>query len=113
MNPEIKTKWVKALRNGEYRKGRSQLRIGDRFCCLGVLCDIHAKEFSKTWDGEVYIGEQINLPSETFEWAGLDSEGCPSNPIIQYNGQHVHLSALNDNTSKTFPEIAEIIDQQL
>ena len=34
------TKWIAALRSGEYEQGYSQLRKGDTFCCLGVACDI-------------------------------------------------------------------------
>lgn len=41
MNPEIKAKWVEALRSGKYKQTRNALRKSDnRFCCLGVLCDI-------------------------------------------------------------------------
>jgi hypothetical protein len=44
MNPEVKARWVAALRSGEYLQGTSTLRIGDQFCCLGVLCDIYSAE---------------------------------------------------------------------
>lgn len=44
MNADIKAKWLEALRSGKYAQGRKYLRRinddGDRFCCLGVLCDI-------------------------------------------------------------------------
>ena len=43
MNPEIKAKWVAALRSGEYKQAKGQLRIGNSFCCLGVLCNLHAQ----------------------------------------------------------------------
>lgn len=36
----FKTKWLKALRSGEYKQGRGQLCIQDRYCCLGVACVI-------------------------------------------------------------------------
>lgn len=44
MNPEIKTKWVEALRSGKYKQGKKSLRSreGDKYCCLGVLCDLYA-----------------------------------------------------------------------
>lgn len=39
-----KTKWIKALRSGEYKQGRSKLkeRTGSitRYCCLGVACAV-------------------------------------------------------------------------
>lgn len=41
MNPEIKAKWVAALRSGEYRQAQRKLRgNASDFCCLGVLCDL-------------------------------------------------------------------------
>lgn len=41
MNIEWKKKWVKALRSGEYKQGRTKLRsLDDKFCCLGVLCNL-------------------------------------------------------------------------
>lgn len=48
MNKEVKEKWLAALRSGSYKQGRGVLREqcqdGDKFCCLGVLCDIVAPE---------------------------------------------------------------------
>lgn len=44
MKPELKKRWVKALRSGKYKQGKNYLRRqtpeGDRYCCLGVLCEI-------------------------------------------------------------------------
>lgn len=36
-------KWVKALESGKYKKGRYQLKSGNKspeYCCLGVACEI-------------------------------------------------------------------------
>lgn len=42
MNPELKAKWIAALRSGKYQQGKDRLRTHDnKFCCLGVLCDIN------------------------------------------------------------------------
>lgn len=39
--------WVKALRSGEYKQGYGYLHYKrggkDKFCCLGVLCDLAVK----------------------------------------------------------------------
>jgi hypothetical protein len=41
MNPEVKQKWVAALRSGNYEQGKNYLKtFNGKFCCLGVLCDI-------------------------------------------------------------------------
>lgn len=35
-------KWIKALRSGKYEQGEGALRDSyDKFCCLGVACDIY------------------------------------------------------------------------
>lgn len=45
----FKRKWVKALRSGEFKQGRSSLKenmsfendiVDYRYCCLGVACEI-------------------------------------------------------------------------
>lgn len=36
----IRTKWCEALRSGKYEQGTGYLRANDKFCCLGVLCDV-------------------------------------------------------------------------
>lgn len=48
MNPEIKEKWLAALKSGQYKRGEGFLRqkaLTDEtqtlYCCLGVLCDLH------------------------------------------------------------------------
>jgi len=38
MDAKLKAKWVKALRSGKFEKTTSQLKDGDAYCCLGVLC---------------------------------------------------------------------------
>lgn len=41
MHPEIKQRWVEALRSGRYQQGQNVLRTTENaFCCLGVLCDL-------------------------------------------------------------------------
>ena len=32
--------WVAALRSGKYKQGKGALSTEDRFCCLGVACEI-------------------------------------------------------------------------
>lgn len=44
MDRETKTKWIEALRSGDYRQGEGHLKFNDEvypsYCCLGVLCDV-------------------------------------------------------------------------
>ena len=49
MEPKAKAAWLMALRSGAYKQGQGYLRSkSNKFCCLGVLCDLGAK---KDWQG--------------------------------------------------------------
>lgn len=112
MNPDVKTKWIVALRSGEYKQCSNGLRRnsdGLSYCCLGVLCDLHAKETGNTWtEDNVYLGRVGFLPEEVKKWAGLDD----SNPEVTLGFTPDSLSSLND-THHRFPEIAQLIEQSL
>jgi hypothetical protein len=51
---DIKTKWLTALRDGSYKKGRSYLNRNGGFCCLGVLYDV----MGGTWQ-QIKIGDDM------------------------------------------------------
>jgi hypothetical protein len=109
MDPEIKAKWVEALRSGEYTQGRGSLKDnydGDiKHCCMGVLAEVAGLELtpeettssSTRW---LFMGDQGYLSDPTLKSLGLD-----------YGIQSV-LIAKND-TSSTFEDIADYIDQHL
>ncbi len=40
MTSELKTKWLEALRSGRYQQGTRWLQQNEKFCCLGVLCEV-------------------------------------------------------------------------
>lgn len=121
MNKEIKKKWIAALTSGEYRQGTLKLRNGDNYCCLGVLCDLHRKSAGLNYKwitekcgqyyNELYLGSNINLPSEVVIWAGLER----SNPKLG----KISCSSLNDGDydfkifSHTFEQIAKLIEKHL
>ena len=120
MKPEIKELWVNALPN--YKQGKQCLRDEyDKFCCLGVLCDLYVKETGKAeWDDNVYynenytiFGEEELLPHEVVEWAGLDEQNPfyidPEHSLAESDGA-VYLTALNDR-GYTFDEIKQVISK--
>jgi len=111
MNPQIKQKWVSALRSGEYQQTQRYLRKEDGFCCLGVLCDLYGKENNVEWqhnevDGYFYGNHFSILPSSVVEWSGI----ADSNPYV--NGGTDTLGGLNDRGS-TFEQIADVIEEHL
>jgi hypothetical protein len=137
MNPQIKQKWVSALRSGDYQQGRNYLRTDNGFCCLGVLCDLYIKENNVEWNlannGQNYEfqNKESHLPSSVIEW-NLANNGqnykfqnkeshLPSS-VIEWAGVEDHnpdinngtetLAGLNDKGS-TFEQIANLIEEQL
>lgn len=106
MNKEVKTKWIEALRSGNYQQAKGYLRCGDKFCCLGVLSDIHAKEFELKWEGDTYGGEKKVLPTIVFKWAEV------KDPNPEIPSERAGLGGLNDG-GRTFAEIADMIEKEL
>lgn len=84
MDAEIKRKWIKALRSGTYKQGRNQLRKGDAYCCLGVLCDVTTGTFN-------YSQFRRHFASDFED----------------------QLVGMNDTQGKSFGEIADFIDANL
>jgi hypothetical protein len=106
MNPRIKDLWIDALQSGHYEQGTGKLRNKwDEFCCLGVLCNIHAQEnpevASKETDPRSYMGLK-NYPSrDVLIWSELPF------PSID------DLIIMNDIKQMGFPEIAAYISANL
>ena len=40
---KIQKQWVKALESGKFEQGKSALCYENKYCCLGVLCEIIGK----------------------------------------------------------------------
>lgn len=115
MKPEIKEQWTAALRSGEYPKTTERLHDNTGFCCLGVLCDLHAKATGQQWEprqgSHVYLHNDAALPPSVVRWAGLDDELPKVGPQT--------LAELNDGNGVfdikplTFAEIADMIEAHL
>lgn len=118
MDQRIKKLWVEALRSNKYKQGKYSLRIGDEFCCLGVICDISIKEQGGEWlfDGSEYhvfkapngFNATALLPPAVSAWAKLNT----TSPSVEVDGVRTNLSELNDD-SHTFAQIADLIEAQL
>lgn len=111
MKKAIADKWVKALRSGDYKQGRGKLRHNGNFCCLGVLCNLHAQAHPKiaAQQGRAnwYMGENTELPSEVMYWAGMnDASGYFDNKTKD------SLIDLNDAEGYSFVQIADVIDKE-
>ena len=136
MDQQIKAEWVAALRSGGYKQGVHFLRQDDKFCCLGVLCDLHHKAHQKEGEDDTInswfptinpdiddapcfsyrYGNTTSLPSVVVDWCGLHSCDPPVQRIASFENDHVTqdgtLSLFNDQGA-TFDQIADIIEEQL
>jgi hypothetical protein len=128
MNPEVKAKWVEALRSGDYHKGQFGLRYktpeghADGYCCLGVLCDLYNKETGQGEWGE-RVGNRYDFktpdgsfnvnyaPDEVLKWAGLS--GSVHIDIIDPTlGVDRQLASINDQ-SASFDPVISVIEKVL
>ncbi len=99
MKKELKDKWVAALRSGEYMQCQEQLQKGNSFCCLGVLAEVG------------------NLKHDGMSIIDSNGERLSYNPLIELvddpNVKLCVLYNLNDSKNKTFPEIADWIEENV
>ncbi len=106
MDQQIKQLWVDALRSGDYKQGRLALRTeDDRFCVMGVLCNIHAQHYPKIAATCKVKGEYLEFceaaPKLVIEWAQLTK------------GEAYGLVYKNDTNMQTFEQLANYIEEKL
>lgn len=83
LKPEVKQKWLEALRSNQYPQGKEALRKTeimssdsvdmklpiDCFCCLGVLCDISS------------VGKWTKINNESYCYDAAEDRGDDFPPI--------------------------------
>ncbi len=125
LKPNVKAKWLEALRSGKYPQGEAALRTRmpngtDSFCCLGVLCDVLSpNEWSPEPAGSkrnlitfqpspVFMGWSAFLPNRLMQeqFIGAENSGLP-------HKLQLHLGSMNDKDHKSFAEIAQWIEENL
>lgn len=118
MKEAIKLQWLVALTSGEYKQGTGQLvrhnntEYDLKYCCLGVLCDLHHKLTGEGyWKDGYYITKSDkamgNIPREVRLWADI-----PSNEFMIGNRREDFIT-MNDGLHYPFEKIADLIDQAL
>lgn len=105
LNKEFIQKWIEALRSGRYDQGRGALNRDNKFCCLGVVCDISdLGQWESPEDGftiEYVVGinrDAAKLPISVMGLIGIDR-------AIQS-----HLIQMNDS-GMSFKEIADYLEE--
>lgn len=118
MNADVKARWLAALRSGEYQQGQDALRLNGKFCCLGVLCDLAAKDGVGKWDLSLHFndGDSVadDVPTDKVrEWAGLDQVNPQLNiPDVDGCERFAPIADLNDS-GLSFAQLADEIERQL
>lgn len=95
---EFGTKWIEALRSGEYGQVRNKLSGGDGdYCCLGVACKIvNITDEEILWHNHTII---------CGDWAY--DKGIPTELD---DDLHVTCTTMNDEDKLSFSEIADWIE---
>ena len=105
MRPEIKERWVAALRSGDYVQGKDYLQRDGKYCCLGVLCDLHAQATGNQWKvmpghKMAYNDNELYAAQEALEWAGLTDE--QGRVLATLNDGNAHFHAIAYAIEKLF-----------
>lgn len=108
---ELREKWLAALRSGDYRQARGDLRKrngehGLGHCCLGVACDLKDPEgWLHPADGDAFV----SIGSHAFDdgTGRIDSELREQLGITR--GQMFALARAND-LGESFDQIATRIE---
>ena len=108
---------MKALRSGEYKQARGQLRKEGSYCCLGVACDLYGKHVLKgdRWRqfkpskgmlhpddplSYTFLGQGGALPRQVVKWLGL-KRSCTfgqlkdGTTLMQMNDDPEHKEGFN------------------
>ena len=117
MNEEIKVQWIQALRSGDYEQGQGALRFGNKFCCLGVLCDISGIGKWTEGKGESEM-KYYRLPEDDHDWSAFlptkirEWANVPNG--VDGNGvDYLHqLTGMNDE-GVSFKKIADYVESNL
>lgn len=116
MNPDVKRRWVEALRSGRYQQTTGALNRGDSYCCLGVLTELAVEDGvippGSCDDAPIsgctsYEGARLAPPKAVYKWAGLGTgaELCIAGKVASPSMQ-------NDARRASFAQIADAIEEQ-
>lgn len=107
MDATLKSKWVAALRSGNYKQAQGVLyRPSEGYCCLGLLCEVAGAQYEKhrsDW-WPVIDGERADRGNG-------DEYLSESRFAIEAEVQE-RLAKMNDD-GRSFDEIADYIEKHL
>jgi hypothetical protein len=104
MTQEQRDKWCAALRSGTYRQGYGAIRRCDRYCAIGVLCDVTDPgkwEMSRRDDKYLWKGMATYDAMQALKSTGL------------FVSHFEELITMNDFDRQPFEHIADWIEQHV
>lgn len=114
INKKLMRKWIAVLRSRKYKQGIRALRSDeettghvDRYCCLGVLCDIVNP---KGWTRSMSSVNYIHVGSDTTRKTGSEFL-LPVSILLKIGDiDESNLARMNDDGEK-FYEIANYLEK--
>lgn len=111
----IKKAWIKALRSGKYKQGKSRLfhNSTKKYCCLGVLarvCDIRTDSRLLIDNSDITT---IDLKRYRLSEEKLKKFKAVHNYFKLNRPIQSRLMVMNDDENHNFNEIANYIDKRL
>lgn len=119
MRPVVRDIWVSALRTGAYAQGFDSLLRSedDKFCPLGVLCDLASLVGIVAWDkidGRWFIPPLTTsgVSGPVMDWAGFKGMHPSQLVPLTFGGVKHPIWRLNDTFKLSFDAIADLIEEQ-
>ena len=112
---DVKQSLARALRLGGYAQTRDFLKRKNRFCALGVLCELYRLntgdgEWVGPFEGKNNVQDAYCYQTDNGEW----STELPSQTILQWAGITedfaMRIYKLNDIERQTFAGIANFVE---
>lgn len=117
---ELIEKWIEALRSGEYKQTVGKLVRNNKYCCLGVLCEIAKEQFNLK-----YLFDDNDEKIIGFETSREVYESSPPLSLQKFLGLNKRLNSsdeyiildtlilMNDEDKKRFSTIAKYLEKEL
>lgn len=112
-NKEFIREWVAALRSGEYEQGEGSLRTGNKYCCLGVACDLFAKKGDGKWsyrDLSYFYKEVSTVLPGAIAKVIFGDAAWSTGPACEIDGRYFNSLANANDDSKSFEQIADFLE---
>jgi hypothetical protein len=107
------TKWIAALRSGEYKQGKNALCSNDEYCCLGVACEIKGKLKISKYNSERKIDKTSDsslMPDA--DWFKRTFGFEAYNTCFKVKGaEATTLPILNDQHNLSFKRISNLLEK--